>query len=105
MPIRDRVIWGQGNPFGDPRLARLDVLIRGIRRHGQLPPGVSGGRVFENYAGDLPQRPQGYYREYDVTTPAADGRGLLRIVLGTGGEIYITGNHYRDFRQILNVPE
>ncbi len=105
MPVRDRIIWGDNNPFSDPRLIGLDVLIRDVRRHGRLPQGVTGGSVFQNLDGDLPVRPLNYYREYDVQPPAAAGRGKLRIVLGNGGEVYITGNHYRDFRQIINMPQ
>ena len=105
MPIRDRIIWGRENPLSDPRLYRLDELIRDIRRHNRLPPNVQGGRVFENLDGDLPLKPHGYYREYDVQPPAALGRGTLRIVLGSSGEVFITGNHYRDFRQIIDMPQ
>jgi guanyl-specific ribonuclease Sa len=104
MPIRDRVIWGTHNPFGDPRLTHLDQYVRDARQ-GRLPPNVTGGGVFQNVLLDLPVKPYGYYREYDVepTVPGKD-RGKLRIVLGNGGEVFITGNHYRDFRQIINMP-
>lgn len=105
MPLRDRVIWGPRNPFSDPRLARLDEFVREIRRFRRLPPGVKGGQVFLNLAGDLPPKPPTYYREYDVTTAGTGGRGKLRLVLGDGGEVYITGNHYDDFRQVINMPE
>lgn len=105
MPIRDRVIWGEHNPFSDPRLVRLDGLVREIRRFSRLPQDVRGGQIFGNFGGDLPLKPQGYYREYDVVAPAIDGRGKLRIVLGQGGEVYLTGNHYQDFRQIINMPQ
>ncbi|MHB8954830.1 MAG: ribonuclease domain-containing protein [Pirellulaceae bacterium] len=105
MPIRDRIMWGQVNPFSDPRLATFDFLVREIRLFRRLPPGVTGGSVFENRLGDLPAKPYGYYREYDVERPGAAGRGKLRFVLGAGGEVYITGNHYRDFRQVVDMPE
>lgn len=105
MPIRDRVTWGVANPFGDSRLANLDKFVQEIRRFGRLPRGVTGGSVFTNEDADLPIKPYGHYREYDVQPPQPDGRGALRIVLGKGGEVYITGNHYRDFRQIINLPE
>ncbi len=82
MPIRDRIIWGRNNPFNDPRLAGLDELVRDIRRGGQLPHGVRGGREFENRDGDLPAKPNNYYHECDVVRPAPGGRGKLRIVLG-----------------------
>lgn len=104
MPIRDRIIWGQHNPFSDPRLQNLDSYIRDLRR-GRRPRNVSGGSTFANANHDLPDRPHGYYREYDVTpsTPGAN-RGKLRLVLGQLGEVYITGNHYDDFRQIIHMP-
>ena len=66
---------------------------------------VKGGTVFDNRHGDLPLKPHGYYREYDVVAPASEGRGKLRIVLGQGGEVFITGNHYEDFRYVINMPE
>jgi guanyl-specific ribonuclease Sa len=104
MPVRDRIIWGGRNPFSDPRLTTLDQLVRNIRQ-GRRPPNVRGGRVFRNDLLDLPLKPHGYYCEFDVV-PAVPGRdrGMLRLVLGAGGEVYITGNHYRDFRQIINMP-
>jgi guanyl-specific ribonuclease Sa len=104
MPIRDRIIWGPGNPLSDPRLAGLDQFVRNLRQ-GYLPPNVTGGSVFANAFLDLPVKPQGYYREYDVVAAVkGQDRGKHRLVLGNGGEVYITGNHYRDFRQIINMP-
>src|SRR5690242_2159501 len=104
MPIRDRITWGALNPLSDPRLAGLDEYIRAIRQ-GRLPPNVTGGRIFRNDLLDLPAKPHDYYREYDVEPASKDkDRGKLRIVLGDGGEVFITGNHYRDFRQIINMP-
>jgi hypothetical protein len=44
----------------------------------------------------------GYYREFYVGTSAESG--LLRIVLGDGGEVYISGNHHHDWRQIIGMP-
>lgn len=104
MPIRDRIIWGPNNPFSDPRLAGLDQYVKAIRQ-GRLPPNVTGGRVFSNADLDLPLKPLGHYREYDVEpTVKGKDRGKLRLVLGQSGEVYVTGNHYRDFRQIINMP-
>ncbi len=104
MPLRQRVIWGEHNPFADPRLFRLDAFVRDIRLFRRLPPGVSGGSVFENRDLDLPPRPYGYYREYDLTQAGPGDRGKLRLVLGDGGEVFVTGNHYDDFRQVLHMP-
>ncbi len=104
MPIRDRIIWGPINPLSDPRLAGLDHYVKSIRQ-GHLPANVTGGRLFRNTLLDLPAKPHDHYREYDVETSVKGvDRGKLRLVLGNGGEVYITGNHYRDFRQIINMP-
>jgi hypothetical protein len=104
MPIRDRIIWGVKNPLTDARYTNLDEYVNALRQN-QRPKNVTAGKVFKNVDGDLPGRPEGYYTEYDVTpTVAGVSRGTYRLVLGGGGEVYITGNHYRDFRQILNMP-
>jgi ribonuclease T1 len=103
MPIRDRIIWGLRNPFADPRLVGLDQYVKAIRQ-GRRPPNVTGGKIFENVDLELPVKPRDHYREYDVEpTVKGKDRGKLRLVLGRGGEIYISGNHYRDFRQIINM--
>jgi guanyl-specific ribonuclease Sa len=104
LPQKRRIIWGPTNPFGDPRLKRLDWLVHDIRS-GRLPAGVRGGKVFENREGVLPRKPAGHYREYDVAPPPRSGRGTLRLVLGRDGEIYVTGDHYDSFLRVLNVPE
>jgi hypothetical protein len=103
MPIRDRITWGDKNPLSDPRFDGLEQYVANIRQ-GKLPPNVVGGSEFKNLDKDLPEKPPQYYREYDVT-PTAPGqnRGTYRLVLGNGGEVYITGNHYRDFRQIVGM--
>ena len=88
--------------MSDPRLTGLDQTVRDIMR-GRLPKGVKGGREFRNDEGVLPKKSPKYYKEYDVKPPAHNGRGLLRLVLGDRGKVYITGNHYRDFRQIIGI--
>jgi len=110
MPIRDRIVWGSSNPFSDPRLLGLDGFVREIRLFRRLPRGVAGGSVFKNLRGDLPARPPGYYKEYDLTE-ARGNRGKLRLVLGNGGEVYLTGDHYGACpsnpsarRQVVNMP-
>jgi ribonuclease T1 len=60
------------------------------------------GSVFQNRERRLPDRPQGYYREYTVDTPGSPDRGARRIV--TGGDppevYYYTDDHYRTFRRV-----
>jgi len=99
MPIRDQITWGRENPFADPRLKELPELIRGFRRGNYR--GWRAG-VFENQDGDLPEKPLGYWREHYLGPPELSGS--LRIVLGRSSEVYITGNHYEDFRQIVGIP-
>jgi len=101
MPIRDRVLWGAANPFSDPRLLNFPELVRGFRA-GRLPFGWKGNKLFENRWGDLPPRPPGYYKEFYVGTSAESGD--LRIVLGNGGDVYISGNHHTDWRQVIGLP-
>jgi guanyl-specific ribonuclease Sa len=98
MPIRDRILWGRSAPFSDPRLANLPALLRDFRRgnfHGWR------SATFENREGHLPAKPSGHYRE--VHLGPTDGGGL-RLVLGADGEVYLTGNHYQDFRPIVGIP-
>ena len=100
MPVRDRITWGRENPFRDPRLANLPALVRDFRAGRQ--PHRWRGHKWENRWLDLPPKPPGYYREFYVGTPADAGE--LRIVLGQGGEVYVTGNHHRDWRQVIGLP-
>ena len=97
--------WGLStdgrNPFGDPRLSNLYLLVSDFRRR-RLPFGWRGNRPFENRHRDLPDRPYGYYTEFYLGTSAESGS--LRVVLGKGSEVYVTGNHYRDFIQVLHLP-
>ncbi len=104
MPIRQRIQWGRHNPFADSRLANLAVLVHEIRQHQRLPAHVTGGSIYENRTLDLPPKPHGFYREYDLVAPGPEGRDALRLILGDGGEVYLTGNHYDDFRQIIDIP-
>ena len=70
-----------------------------IRNNGPFPYKQDGG-TFGNREKRLPQRANGYYREYTVKTPGAKDRGARRIVAGNGGEFYYTEDHYRSFRRI-----
>ena len=58
------------------------------------------GVTFENREELLPDQPRGYYREYTVPTPGSDDRGARRIVVGEGGELYWTADHYSSFSRI-----
>ncbi|OLR91573.1 ribonuclease domain-containing protein [Actinokineospora bangkokensis] len=58
------------------------------------------GTVFQNREGLLPSCSSGYYHEYTVITPGSSDRGARRIVTGSGGEYFYTGDHYGSFSLI-----
>jgi ribonuclease T1 len=80
-----------------PREARETVVL--IRKRGPFPY-AKDGAVFGNREGLLPKEKRGYYREFTVKTPGERTRGARRIVLGKGGELYYTDDHYNHFRRI-----
>jgi ribonuclease T1 len=59
------------------------------------------GIVFFNAERLLPQQVRGYYHEYTVPTPGSRDRGVRRLVVGAGGDVYYTDDHYASFRQVL----
>ncbi|MFP5022273.1 guanyl-specific ribonuclease [Pseudonocardia phyllosphaerae] len=67
-----------------------------IRSGGPFPY-KQDNTTFSNREGILPKKPSGYYKEYTVKTPGSSDRGARRIVAGSGGEYYYTGDHYRSF--------
>jgi guanyl-specific ribonuclease Sa len=87
----------------DP-LQKPKDLLEAIQRHeGKALPGYIGGRVFQNRERRLPR---GHYREYDVN-PKVRGRSrdAERIVIEQdSGRAYYTGDHYRTFIQLNNIP-
>ena len=106
-------------PAGAGSAAETEALAAGMDTvgRGELPPEAmetiefveSGGpfpyakdgTVFHNYEGLLPQKSDGYYREYTVVTPGSSDRGARRIVAGADGEYYYTDDHYASFRLVV----
>lgn len=81
----------------------IDRIERG-ERHAHR----NDGSVFQNRENRLSRKPSGYYREYVVPTPDLSGPGPQRLILGNGGEVYYTHDHYRSFRRInitVSVPD
>lgn len=68
-----------------------------IESGGPYPHPGKDGSVFGNREGILPERDQGYYREYTVPTPGLSHRGARRLVTGSADELYYTGDHYESF--------
>lgn len=80
-----------------------DLLARLQARYGEPLPGYVGGREFRNRERRLPP---GHYREYDVN-PKIRGRSrdAERIVIEQdSGRAYYTGDHYRTFIPLNEVP-
>jgi len=85
------VAW-RGDVDLAPVLARISA--------GERDPHPNDGGVFQNREGLLPDRPQGYYREYVVRTPGISHAGPQRLVIGADGEVFYTHDHYNSFRRI-----
>ena len=99
LVIRDVSIYDvDGNLAyqGDVDLApTLDRIARG-----ESDPHDNDGAVFQNREGLLPEQDRGYYREYVVRTPGLTAVGPQRLILGEGGEVYYTPDHYATFTRI-----
>ncbi|UUL76337.1 ribonuclease [Pseudarthrobacter sp. Fe7] len=93
------------NPSSLPEIRESSLPAEGrrvlelIRAGGPFQYGQDG-QVFGNLERVLPVRDRGYYREYTVPTPGESDRGARRIVAGSGGEMYYTGDHYATFKYI-----
>jgi ribonuclease T1 len=81
-----------------PAEARQTLQL--IERGGPFPY-AQDGATFGNRERLLPERQQGYYREFTVVTPGSPDRGARRIVAGQGGELYYTDDHYDSFKRIV----
>jgi ribonuclease T1 len=75
-----------------PALARIEAGERDAHRN--------DGGVFGNREGLLPRREQGYYREYVVRTPGITHAGPQRLVIGRGGDVWYTHDHYSSFTRV-----
>lgn len=83
--------------------------LKTVKSTGAPPPGYQGGRLFMNSGrggGQVLPRTTAdgtsiTYQEYDVNpyTPSVN-RGVERIVVGSDGRAYYTGDHYRTFEEI-----
>lgn len=71
-----------------------------IRAGGPYPYPRNDDKTFTNAEGRLPHEKGGYYREYTVITPGSPDRGARRIIVGAGGEMYYTADHYASFQRI-----
>lgn len=80
-----------------PQEARDTLAL--VDAGGPFPYAQDGGTFF-NREQLLPERPEGYYREFTVETPGSQDRGPRRIVTGDQGDAYWTVDHYASFERI-----
>lgn len=73
----------------------LDRIARGERNSHR-----NDGSTFGNRERRLPQKPSGYYTEYVHPTKGINGPGPQRVILGKGGDIWYTPDHYDTFKKI-----
>ncbi|MCR4787361.1 MAG: ribonuclease [Lachnospiraceae bacterium] len=60
--------------------------------------GALGGTHFGNYEKLLPE---GNYKECDIDTENAKGRGAKRLVYSDDGKYYYTDDHYESFSEVI----
>jgi ribonuclease T1 len=107
-PRAPQTTVGASSHAGQVRLAALPAEARrtvGLIEHGGHFPYSRDGVTFGNHEGILPPEPNGYYKEYTVPTPGSADRGARRLVLGEGGELYYSADHYRTFRLVLGAKD
>ncbi|WP_349956779.1 hemagglutinin repeat-containing protein [Rhizobium sp. ZPR3] len=74
--------------------------------NGQSFPHKNDGTVYNNYPdrvtgqSALPLQPKGYYTEFVVPTQGIGGPGPQRVVVGQGGDMWYTPDHYKTFIQV-----
>jgi ribonuclease T1 len=80
-------------------------VLKYVRENGVAIEGYVGGRKFGNYEGLLPKKDGSgkrvNYQEWDVN-PKTEGknRGKQRLITGSDGKAYYTGDHYGSFVEI-----
>lgn len=85
--------------FSQEEITGIADTLASIERGGELPYDQDGS-TFQNREGLLPDREEGYYREYTVVTPGSDDRGARRLVIGEESDTWYTRDHYDSFVQI-----
>ena len=77
----------------------LTPTLDRIQNGGSFPH-VRDGTVFKNKEGGLPAEGSGYYTEYVHLTPGVKGPRPQRLVVGKGGEVYYSPDHYKTFIKV-----
>src|SRR2546426_11049380 len=69
-------------------------------RDGKKLSHPNDGSIFQNREKKLPKHPDGYYREFVIPTSGVKFPGPQRLVIGKGGEVFYTGDHYHSFHRV-----
>ncbi len=105
--------WGHAVPAPAIPAAAVEVrippealrVLAYLREHREAPPGHVGGRRFGNFEGRLPKVDgrggRIAYQEWDIF-PKVRGRnrGPHRLVTGSDGRAWYTGDHYASFTEL-----
>ena len=97
--VEDAAVKNFGRVVSRGEVDLTATLVRIAR--GESFPHRNDGGAFGNREGRLPRRPRGYYREFVHPTPGVNGPGPQRLVLGAGGDLWYTADHYDSFRPLV----
>lgn len=100
LVVRDVKVYDQDGKL----VYRGDVDLRPVLERieqGIQDPHRNDGAVHRNLERKLPPKPdREYYREYVVRTPGLKAVGPQRVIIGKGGEVYYTPDHYNTFIRV-----
>jgi len=105
-PAASQVACGNTSSYQKVNLSSLPAqaatTVKLIKKGGPFPYPKNDGVVFRNDQHILPLCSSGYYHEYTVPTPGASTRGARRMITGSAGEYFYTGDHYASF-SLVNI--
>jgi guanyl-specific ribonuclease Sa len=79
--------------------SKVEVTLERITK-GERDLHINDGSVFENRKEPLPPHELGYYKEYVYRPEGAKTPGMERVIVGRGGEVYYTPDHYDTFERV-----
>jgi guanyl-specific ribonuclease Sa len=105
-PAAAQVACGNTSSYQKVNLSSLPAqaatTVKLIKQGGPFPYPKNDGVVFRNDEHILPLCSSGYYHEYTVPTPGSSNRGTRRMITGSAGEYFYTGDHYATF-SLVNI--
>ncbi len=107
-PAAAQVACGNTSSYKKVNLSSLPAqaatTVKLIKQGGPFPYPKNDGVVFRNDEHILPLCSSGYYHEYTVPTPGSSNRGTRRMITGSAGEYFYTGDHYATF-SLVNISK